>query len=137
MHPVVGTLLERVVPSTGLTLSNGVMLPPGTIVGMNPWVVHYREDIFGERPNDFIPERWLRGEAETESAFESRIRKMKDADMSFGNGNRQCLGRPLALVELYKVTATLFARYKVCSCPSPFPTVDVFERSVSKADEDV
>ena len=38
---------------------------------------------------------------------------MKASDMSFGGGNRICLGRPLALVEVYKVVATLFGKYDV------------------------
>ncbi|KAJ4299641.1 hypothetical protein N0V90_004887 [Kalmusia sp. IMI 367209] len=113
IHPVVGHILERIVPSTGLVLSNGLTLPPGTIVGMNAWVVHRRGDVFGERPDEYIPERWLKGETESEAAFEGRIRRMKDADLSFGGGNRVCLGRPLALVEMYKIVATLFTRYKI------------------------
>jgi cytochrome P450 len=113
MHPVVGHIFERVVPATGLTLSNGTILPPGTIVGVNPWVIHYQEAIFGAKPHEFRPERWMRGEKEAVGAYEARIKKMKDADMAFGGGNRICIGRPLALVELYKVVATLFGKYEV------------------------
>lgn len=113
MHPVVGQLFERVVPSTGLTLSNGTTLPPGTIVGVNPWVIHYKEDIYGEKPHEFRPERWMCGENEDEATYDARIRKMKDADMSFGGGNRVCVGKPLALVEVYKVVATVFGKYQV------------------------
>jgi cytochrome P450 len=113
MHPVVGHILERIVPATGLTLSNGITLPPGTIVGVNPWVMHYKESIFGAKPYEFRPERWLQSEQEELGAYEARIKTMKDADMSFGGGNRVCIGRPLALVELYKVVATVFGKYKV------------------------
>ncbi|KAF5015492.1 hypothetical protein F66182_13162, partial [Fusarium sp. NRRL 66182] len=39
LHPAVGLLLERVVPTGGLQLPNGgPFLPAGTIVGTNPWV---------------------------------------------------------------------------------------------------
>lgn len=114
IHPVVGHIMERVVPSTGLALANGVTLPPGTVVGVNPWVVHRRADIFGERPNKFIPERWLQGPSESAAAFEARMKRMSDADLSFGKGNRVCLGRPLALVEMAKIVGTLFAKYEVC-----------------------
>ncbi|KAI8943345.1 hypothetical protein NX059_001362 [Plenodomus lindquistii] len=113
MHPVVGHILERVVPATGLPLGNGTTLPPGTIVGVNPWVIHYKESIFGEKPYEFRPERWLQGEREDASEYDARIKKMKDADMAFGGGSRICLGKPIALVEVYKVVATLFERYEV------------------------
>lgn len=111
MHPVVGHILERVVPSSGLELKNGTTLPPGTIVGVNPWVVHYQTRIFGSEPNEFRPERWLQGENETAEGYESRIKGMRDSDLSFGGGNRVCLGRPLALVEVYKVIATVFGKF--------------------------
>ncbi|OAK94200.1 cytochrome P450 [Phaeosphaeriaceae sp. SRC1lsM3a] len=113
MHPVVGHVLERVVPSSGLTLSDGTILPPGTIVGVNPWVIHYKEDIFGAKTNEFRPERWLKGDGESEEKYESRMRGMREADMAFGGGNRICLGKPLALVEVYKVVATVFARFDI------------------------
>jgi cytochrome P450 len=113
MHPVVGHILERVVPASGLTLPNGTTLPPGTIVGVNPWVVHYKESVFGEKTEEFRPERWLRGENESEAGYEARMRSMREADMAFGGGNRMCLGRPLALVETYKVVATVFGKFDV------------------------
>lgn len=81
---------------------------------MNPWIVHRDAGVYGERPDEFVPERWLQGTSEDKDAYGVRIKAMRDADMSFGNGNRTCLGQPLAMVELYKVTATLFGRYKVC-----------------------
>ncbi|KAJ4352017.1 uncharacterized protein N0V89_007363 [Didymosphaeria variabile] len=113
IHPVVGHIMERVVPSTGLALANGVTLPPGTVVGVNPWVVHRRADVYGERPNEFLPERWLQGKSESDAEFEGRMRRMGDADLSFGKGNRVCLGRPLALVEMAKIVGTLFAKYEI------------------------
>lgn len=120
MHPVVGHIFERVVPASGLTLSDGTILPPGTIVGVNPWVIHYKESIFGKDPHEFKPERWLKSETEDDSMHDVRIKKMKDADMAFGGGNRICIGRPLALVEVYKVVATVFGRYEVClALPCP------------------
>ena len=113
MHPVVGHIFERIVPASGLTLPSGDILPPGTIVGVNPWVIHYQERIFGAKPHEFRPERWLQGNNEDKASYEQRLKGMKDADMAFGGGNRICIGRPLALVEVYKVVATVFGRYDV------------------------
>ncbi|KAJ4401807.1 hypothetical protein N0V91_007706 [Didymella pomorum] len=113
IHPVVGHILERVVPATGLTLGDGTVLPPGTIVGTNPWVMHTDTRIFGADAEEYRPERWLRGADESEEAFSARLKRMKDADMAFGGGNRTCLGRPLALVELYKVVSFVFGKYDI------------------------
>lgn len=113
IHPVVGHIMERIVPSAGLALTNGVTLPPGTIVGVNPWVVHRRADIYGSDPYEFRPERWLPLGDESPAAYEARLKRMNDADLSFGKGNRVCLGRPLALVEMAKIVASLFGKYDV------------------------
>ncbi len=75
--------------------------------------MHFRKDIFGEDADSFVPERWLRNDKETVEAFNARMKRMKEADMSFGGGNRVCLGRPIALIELYKLVATVFDRYEI------------------------
>ncbi|KAL8299067.1 hypothetical protein RB597_007627 [Gaeumannomyces tritici] len=61
MHPVLGGVLERVVPAEGLRL------PDGTQVGMNPWVTPRDKQTFGDDADAFRPERWLRGEQKTEA----------------------------------------------------------------------
>ncbi|KAI0595398.1 cytochrome P450 [Biscogniauxia sp. FL1348] len=111
IHPPVGTVLERVVPQSGLTLPDGRTIAPGTIVGMNQWVVTRNKDLFGEDADTFRPERWLCGEDESEEEYAVRVKKMKDSDFSFGGGNRICTGRFLATAELFKVTSTLFSKY--------------------------
>ncbi|KAM5343359.1 hypothetical protein ACJ41O_011896 [Fusarium nematophilum] len=47
LHPAVGLILERLVPEEGLELSSGAVLPPGTIVGASPWVMHRDESVWG------------------------------------------------------------------------------------------
>lgn len=79
IHPAVGHIMERVVPSTGLALNNGVTLPPGTVVGVNPWVVHRRADVYGELPEEFVPERWLKASSESDAEYEAKLRRMNDA----------------------------------------------------------
>jgi cytochrome P450 len=84
---------------------------------MNPWVLSRNEDVYGEDTEKFVPERWLQGKGEGKTEFEERTKRMQACDLSFGSGNRACLGRPLALIELYKVIVTIFGKYKVCGFP--------------------
>jgi cytochrome P450 len=119
-HPVVGHILERIVPASGLTLANGTTLPPGTIVGINPWILTRNEQVYGERAEEFLPDRWLKKDSESDVQFEERVGVMKDADLAWGGGRRTCLGRPLALVELGKVGAALFEGYDVSYPFVPF-----------------
>lgn len=62
-HPGVSFPLERVVPEDGTNVC-GVHLEPGTIVGINPAVIHRDVGIFGEDAADFNPERWLGSDQE-------------------------------------------------------------------------
>ncbi|KAL9113808.1 MAG: hypothetical protein Q9187_007568, partial [Circinaria calcarea] len=111
MHPSVGLPLERTVPPEGLKLPDGRFIPAGTAVGMNAWVIHQNKEVFGENAESFVPERWLQYEHESETSFQARRSRMREADLTFGAGNRVCLGKNIALLQLYKVVATLFIHY--------------------------
>ncbi|KAF4547581.1 Cytochrome P450-like protein 20 [Elsinoe fawcettii] len=111
LHPAVALALERVVPSKGYTLPGGQYLPGGTVVGINPAVVHYDTGVYGEDVDSFSPERWLRKEGESDESFQKRVQKMRETDMTFGYGKRACIGKNVAQVELYKIVGTLFKRY--------------------------
>jgi cytochrome P450 len=63
LHPAVGLLLERIVPPQGLRI-DGRLIRPGTIVGMNPWVIQRDINIYGEDADIFRPERWLEASEE-------------------------------------------------------------------------
>ena len=53
----VGIILERVVPVDGFEIY-GKVIPAGTVVGVNPWVMGHDATVFPE-PEMFTPERWL------------------------------------------------------------------------------
>jgi len=58
IHPNIGLMLERCVPAGGATL-HGITLAEGTIIGLNAWVIHRNEDVFGDDTEAFKPERWI------------------------------------------------------------------------------
>lgn len=63
-----------------------------------------------DRPNEFVPERWLEPEMITSS--------MKLMFMPFSQGTRACLGKNLAVMELKLITAALIGSYEVKIAPS-------------------
>lgn len=87
--PGPGGLQQRATPAVGdIALSgNGkkYTLPPGVVVGVQPYSLHRNEDVFGDKVDEFLPERW-------EEASEARLRAMKDSWLVFGHGARTCLG---------------------------------------------
>jgi cytochrome P450 len=109
MHPAVGMTLPRVTPDGGITIA-GTFIPQGTVVGVNPWVLHRDKGIFGEDADVFRPERWLeQGEGE-----KARSRgDMERFFFAFGAGARVCLGRNLSLMEMGKLIPTLFLSFDV------------------------
>lgn len=118
--PGIGLPLERRVGPHGLAVPTPdgratTVLPPGTLVGMNPYVVNRDRGVFGEDAHLFRPERWLRAAGEAESAFQARLSRMKAASLTFGAGKRACVGRNIALIESHKIVASLVRRFDVRS----------------------
>lgn len=111
MHPAIGMILERLVPPQGMEIC-GRFIPGGTIVGCNPWVMHRRQEIFGEDVDTWRPERWLVNPADT-AADELRLKKMNNVMFQFGGGSRTCLGKHIALLEMYKLIPSFLRRFEV------------------------
>ncbi len=105
MHPAVGLLLERVVPAEGFTLPNGVTLPAGTVIGMNPWVAARDAEIYSPDPYTFRPERWLEADPDQLKAMERNF-------LAFGAGSRTCLGKNVSLLEISKLVPQVLRRYR-------------------------
>ncbi|KAF5861953.1 hypothetical protein ETB97_012276 [Aspergillus alliaceus] len=103
----------RNVGPEGLELPGGVYLPPGTVVGMKPSVASVQTRTFGEQPYEFWPERWCRRDGERVEEYAERRSKMDAGDMSFSAGTRGCIGKGIALMQIYKFLATLVSQYKL------------------------
>ena len=112
----------------------GYFVPGGTKVGCSAKAVHRNSDLFGPDANAFRPERWLLapsasidlpkgGEGsnwtvppthplghETDPA--KLYMMLRNNDLAFGSGRFQCLGKPVALLELNKVFIELLKRYE-------------------------
>jgi cytochrome P450 len=106
LNPALALPMERIVPA-GRGLKIGFdTFPPGTIVGINPWVLHRDQRIFGEDAEEWNPSRWL-------SKDEEKVKYMDHHILAFGAGKRTCLGRNIAMLELTKLTPALLMRYEM------------------------
>lgn len=97
--PSVTNLLPRDIPPEGdVVVVDGeeVFLPGGTEIGISVVGMMRRKDTFGEDAGSFRPERWL--EANSDKYNEM----LRVADLVFGYGRWQCLGKPIAQHELNK-----------------------------------
>lgn len=106
LHPAAGLPLERVVPANGAEIC-GEMIPGGTIVGCNAWVIHRRPEIFGSDVEAYRPERWIEADRESRKAMEATM-------FHFGMGARTCIGKNISLLEIYKTVPSFLRRFEVC-----------------------
>ncbi|KAM0799387.1 benzoate 4-monooxygenase cytochrome P450 [Usnea florida] len=104
LYPGVPWNLPRVVPNEGLTVA-GHHFAHGTILSVNPWLIHRNQECFGKDADDYNPERWL-GDT-------SAVKRMEKFWIPFGLGYNACPGRNVANLELNKVTATLVRDFDI------------------------
>lgn len=90
--PSAPNIFPRMSPKGGYEIE-GQFIPGEVEVTCNPWLVHRDTKIYGEDAMEFKPERWL--DAENAKVFDKY-------SMVFGYGPRSCLGKDIALMELYK-----------------------------------
>lgn len=92
-------MLPRVVPKTGAVLS-GRFLPAGTIVASSGMYMARSEELFPDA-RAFKPERWLDEDHKMSYALDAYLTQ-------FGKGSRQCIGKNLAISEIYMTLAQVF-----------------------------
>lgn len=98
--PPVANLFSRDVPPEGDTVTvNGedVFLPGGTCIGHSSWAMHHSKETYGQDAKMFRPERWF------ESDPDKLAEMIRTNDLVFGHGKFQCLGKPVAQLEIGKM----------------------------------
>ncbi|KAL1631249.1 hypothetical protein SLS54_000008 [Diplodia seriata] len=114
--PVPG-MLRRVVPKTPTPFSvDGQVVPPGTVVGMSAYTMHYCTDVWGPDAKEFNPDRWLGGKAAG----------METYFATFSKGARSCIGMNVAQAEVTMALAYLFRAFRMELKPSVMKYEDMF-----------
>ncbi|KAK0127496.1 hypothetical protein ONS96_007031 [Cadophora gregata f. sp. sojae] len=102
LHAAVGQIMSRVVPKGGAQLA-GRHFPEGTVVGINAWVIHSDENIWGKDVHEFRPERWL--------VDKEQLAFLDQHFLAFGAGARTCIGKNISLLEMTKLLPQLVQRF--------------------------
>lgn len=101
--PVTDVVPKKVPPGGDRVTVEGKQyyLPGGTDISYNAWGVHHDKAMFGADADLFKPERWLLEENKTNEDKLTAMRRT--TEMIFGYGKYQCLGKPIAWLEITKV----------------------------------
>uniref|UniRef100_A0A182TFB9 Cytochrome P450 n=1 Tax=Anopheles melas TaxID=34690 RepID=A0A182TFB9_9DIPT len=88
----------------------GYRVPKGILVGMGQLVLQ-REEGYFTRPSEFMPERWLSGEAASGCPSAKEVHPF--IYLPFGFGARSCIGRRLAMMEMEILVSRMVRKYDI------------------------
>ncbi|ORY12071.1 cytochrome P450 [Clohesyomyces aquaticus] len=104
LNPPATNLFARIAPAGGKFI-DGHFVPGGTEITSNAYVVQRDRALYGDDAEHFKPERWLESE--------KRSFELDAAQFVFGVGSRVCLGKDIALMELYKLLPETIRRFDI------------------------
>ncbi|KAK0670159.1 cytochrome P450 [Cercophora samala] len=104
LNPPAPNLFGRIILEKGGTVIDGVHVPQGAEVCSHPYAVGRDPEVYGPDAEAFKPERWL-GDDEKHRA------EMEAANFVFSMGPRVCLGKEIAIMEMYKVLPEIVRRF--------------------------
>ncbi|KAG5803877.1 hypothetical protein H9Q74_011296 [Fusarium xylarioides] len=104
--PAAGLLFKQV-PPQGDEI-DGKFIPGGTQIGESPFAVYHSKEIFGQDASLFSPERWINADPAKYEAMAEVV------SLVFSTGKYQCLGKPVAFIELNKIFVELLRRFDFC-----------------------
>ncbi|KAF2269652.1 cytochrome P450 [Lojkania enalia] len=108
VHPPVTDVAPKVVPKGGdkvIIDGEHIYLPGNTNIGFCVVGLNRNKKIFGDDVDQFRPERWLVED-------QGRLTAMKRVtDLLFGSGRYQCLGKPIAWMEINKTIFELLRHF--------------------------
>ncbi|KDR74133.1 hypothetical protein GALMADRAFT_250969 [Galerina marginata CBS 339.88] len=104
LRPPVPTGLQRgPEPGTGGRMVGTIFVPEGTGIYTPPYVIHRDIQNFSPDPERFWPERWF--------STDPGVKTNLAAFLPFSLGPMNCVGKPLAQLELRVVVATLVQQF--------------------------
>ncbi|KAK5111800.1 hypothetical protein LTR62_004720 [Meristemomyces frigidus] len=122
MFPPLFGLKSKLAPPGGDTFK-GVFYPEGTEVGLCDASMTRNKAMFGQDSHFFRPERWLEADAARRIAYRRTVESI------FGTGRFQCLGRHIAMMELFKTIVELLRKFD-WSIADPFAGVQARSNAV-------
>ncbi|OAP63537.1 hypothetical protein AYL99_02764 [Fonsecaea erecta] len=107
LRPLILDPMEREVPVDGPGIEiSGTYIPAGTVVAINIHALNRDPSVWGDRVDEFRPERWI-------EADETQLSRMERANLFFSAGRRTCIGQHIAWIEMKKFLPELLNRFDI------------------------
>lgn len=94
----------------GGTVIDSTYLPAKTSVAASSVYIHRNETLF-EHAEQYQPARWLDENGQFQNSLNKHIAQ-------FGKGSRQCIGKGLAIAEMYVTMAWIYRTCVVKAAPT-------------------
>ncbi|KAH6612491.1 cytochrome P450 monooxygenase-like protein [Boeremia exigua] len=104
LQPPGTNLYARIAPKEGKVI-DGHFVPAGTEITSYAYCVQRDRTFYSDDAEQFKPERWLESE---QRSFE-----LEAAQFTFGMGPRVCLGKDVAVMEMYKLLPEIVRRFDI------------------------
>ncbi|KAK5078683.1 hypothetical protein LTS08_006351 [Lithohypha guttulata] len=102
LYPPVPVTLREAVQDTSI---QGQPIQKGTVIMLSPWAVNASKELWGDDADQFNPERWMGGKANSGGATSNY------AALTFLHGPRSCIGQRFATAEMACLTAALVGKF--------------------------
>lgn len=105
LDPPATNLFARNVVGKGGKTIDGYFIPPETDITSNAYVVQRDPELYAPDPTSYRPGRWLESK--------EKANELEAASFVFGVGPRVCLGKDIAIMELYKLLPEIVRRFEM------------------------
>lgn len=122
-----GPFLVRIA-SEGMKI-RGYDVPKGQMLVANIYSVH-RHRAFYNRPDEFLPERWL-----PEGAAAGLAPRQANAWLPFSKGTRSCIGRGYAQLQMPIVAAAVLSRVRFELARAPMAVDSIAARAAGSSSD--
>ncbi|KAH7323309.1 cytochrome P450 [Rhizoctonia solani] len=89
-----------------------IPIKKGTVVFLNNTFYNRHKDIWGERADEFLPERWVGKRLNEVTQTELRLPGVYSSMMTFGAGTHGCIGVKFAVMEIKAIVAGMIRKFK-------------------------
>jgi cytochrome P450 len=108
LYPVVPVTVRTAIRPTTISVAGYPQpVPAGTRLLIAPWAINRSPDLWGEKADQFVPNRWLEGGMANTGGATSNY-----ANMTFLHGPRSCIGQGFAKAEFKCLLAVLAGAMK-------------------------